>query len=169
MRRRSFLAGALVVVVAGCSDDDGDRALPSTTTVPGPGAGAGDAVLLRTGAALSLAAAAVHQRDGGPFASVAAGVHRQHVPLLDDSVREPHADAVAAWTTPLDAELALAATFQAWVPALGDADLRQRVMAAGAAVARLHAALVGTSTGLPPLPEAFQLTDPAVPDGWLLR
>lgn len=172
MERRRFLVGSAallaVTAAAACSDDDEDDT-PTVTTLPGPGAGSTAAVLLRTGAALSLAAAALHQRDGGPLAATAANVHRTHVPMLDDTVTEPHADALATWATPADAELALAATFQAWVPVLEEPAQRRLLVSLGASVARLHAAASTIATGVAPFPEAFQLADPAVPDTWLLR
>jgi hypothetical protein len=39
-------------------------------------------------------------------------------------------------------------------------------MSAGASAARFYAVALSNP---PSLPEAFQLTDPAVPDAWLLR
>lgn len=161
MNRRTFLLGAgAALALAACSDgDDGETpANLSITTVPGPGAGAADEVLLRTGAALSLSAAAKHP--------AAADAHRAHAALLDDSVTASHPEADAAWASAADAELALAATFQAWTGVLSTATLRQRMMGCGAACARFYA--VARSTP-PSLPEAFQLVDPAVPDAWLLR
>jgi hypothetical protein len=42
-------------------------------------------------------------------------------------------------------------------------------MAAGASVSRLYVVALASQSGAPPsLPESFQLTDPAVPDSWLL-
>jgi len=162
VNRRSFLVGsvATIVVAAACSgDDDGDEtpANLTITTLPGPGAGSSDDVLLRTGAALSLAAA-----EKNPSA---ADAHRVHADLLDPSVTAPHAEASAAWATAADAELALAATFQAWVAVLSTPALRQRAMTCGASCARFYAVALSDP---PSLPEAFQLTDPAVPDAWLL-
>jgi hypothetical protein len=171
MDRRRFLAvgaGALAFAAACSGDDDVDQTGTTITTLAGPGAGAADDVLLRTGAALSLAGAAVHERAGGELAIAAADAHRVHAETLDPSVREPHADALASWAAPLDAELAIAATFQAWAVVLSTAPLRLRIMSAGASAARLYIALRSIELGMPTLPEAFQLVDPAVPDEWLL-
>jgi hypothetical protein len=163
VNRRTFLVGggaALVVLAAACSGDD-DEETPANltiTTLPGPGAGSEDAVLLRTGASLSLSAAAKN-----PAAAVA---HEAHAALLDPSVTSTHPEADAAWATPADAELALAATLQAWASVLTTPELRQRAMSCGASCARFYAVALSTP---PSLPEAFQLVDPAVPDAWLLR
>ena len=160
MNRRTFLLGSgAALVLAACGDDD-DDAGPSTTitTIPGPGAGSPDDVLLRTGAALALSAAAKNP--------AAAAAHRSHAELLDPSVTASHPEADAAWATAADAELALAATCQAWAAVLSTPELRQTIMRVGGASARLYAVALSTP---PSLPEAFQLTDPAAPDGWLLR
>jgi hypothetical protein len=165
VRRRTFLVGAtasiaLVALAGACGGDDDDAA-PTATTLPGPGAGNPDAVLLRTGAALSLAAA-----DKNPDAAAA---HRAHAALLDSSVDSAHPQALTTWATPVDAELAIAATFQAWVAVLSTPEHRQRIMAAGAVASRLYVVTLAAQNGNPPsLPESFQLTDPAVPDSWLL-
>ena len=160
MNRRAFLlGGASAVVLVACSGDD-DTAAPSTsiTTVPGPGSGNPDDVLLRTGAALSLTAAVLNPG--------LADAHRQQAALLDATIAATHPQADATWTTPADAERALAATFQAWTAVLSTPALRQLVMSCGAACARFVAVAVAQP---PSLPEAFQLTDAAVPDDWLLR
>jgi hypothetical protein len=160
VNRRAFLVGTgAALVLAACGDDDDETPANLTiTTLPGPGAGTPDDVLLRTGASLALSAAA--KNPGG------AAAHRAHAALLDPSVTATHADADAAWSTAADAELALAATFQAWAGVLSTPELRQRVMSAGATCARLYALALSDP---PSLPEAFQLIDPAVPDAWLLR
>jgi hypothetical protein len=160
VNRRTFLLGAsAAVVLVACGDDDDDSPTnTSITTVPGPGAGSDDDALLRTGAALSLTAANVNP--------AAADAHRAHAQLLDPSVTATHPEADAAWTTAADAELALAATFQAWAAVLTTPELRQRVMSAGASCARFYAIALSNP---PSLPEAFQLTDPAIPDDWLLK
>jgi hypothetical protein len=161
VNRRTFLLGTgAALVLAACGDDDGDEtpANLTITTLPGPGAGSDDDVLLRTGAALSLSAAAKNTN--------AAAAHQQHAQLLDPSVTASHPEADAAWATAADAELALAATFQAWAAVLSTPELRQRSMSCGASCARFYAVALSDP---PSLPEAFQLTDPAVPDTWLLR
>jgi hypothetical protein len=161
VNRRAFLAGAGALVALGaCGGDDadgGDAGSTTITTAPGPGAGRDDDVLLRTGAALSLSAAVLNP--------AAADAHRAHATLLDPGVTASHPEADATWRTAADAELALAATFQAWASVLSTPELRQRVMSAGAACARFYAVAFSDP---PSLPEAFQLTDPAVPDDWLL-
>lgn len=148
-------AGATAVLAA-CGDDDATTST-SISTVPGPGAGSSDEVLLRTGASLSLSAAAKNP--------AAADAHHLHAELLDASVTTTHPEADAAWRTAADAELALAATFQAWTAVLSTPELRQLIMSAGASTARLYAVALSNP---PSLPEAFQITDPAVPDAWLL-
>lgn len=161
MNRRTFLLGTgAAVLLAACGDDDRDEtpANLTITTLPGPGAGSPDDVLLRTGASLSLSAAAKNPTG--------AAAHRAHAALLDPAVTSTHPEADAAWGTAADAELALAATFQAWAGVLSTPELRQRVMSAGPTCARLYALALSTP---PSLPEAFQLIDPAVPDAWLLR
>jgi hypothetical protein len=160
VNRRTFLLGsAATIALVACGDDDDDvPSNTSITTVPGPGAGNADDVLLRTGASLSLSAAAINP--------AAAEAHRAHAALLDPSVTTTHSAADAAWATAADAELAVAATFQAWAAVLTTPELRQRVMSAGASAARFYAVALSNP---PSLPEAFQLTDPAVPDAWLLR
>lgn len=160
MNRRRFLLGAgAAVVLAACSGDDSDDTTTSTssTTTATPGAGADDDVLLRTAAALSLSAMAKNP--------AAAEAHRLHAELLDASVTTSHPRADTAWSTAADAELVIASTFQAWAPALSTPELRQRIMSAGTAAARLYAV---APSDPPSLPEAFQLIDPAVPDTWLL-
>lgn len=172
MNRRRFLAlagGAAVLAACGKGKSKTEPPPSPATTRPGPGAGNPDDVLLRTGAALSLAGAAVHDRAGGDLGAVAAANHRAHAQALDPTVTEPHAQASVAWASPLDAELAIAATCQAWTAVLTTPALRQRVMAVGGSAARLYTAVHASSTGAPSLPEAFQLTDPAVPDAWLVR
>jgi hypothetical protein len=164
VNRRAFLVGSgaalVALAAAACSGDDDDEtpANLTITTLPGPGAGSEDAVLLRTGASLSLSAAAKHP--------AAAAAHEAHAALLDPSVTVTHPEADATWATAADAELALAATFQAWAAVLTTPELRQRVMSCGASCARLYAVALSSP---PSLPEAFQLVDPAVPDAWLLR
>ena len=159
MKRRTFLVGSgAALVLAACGDDDDTPANTSITTVPGPGAGSTDDTLLRTGASLSLSAAAINPAAGD--------AHRAHAALLDPSVTSTHPQADAAWATAADAELAIAATFQAWAAVLSTPELRQRVMSAGTSAARYYAVALSDP---PSLPEAFQLTDPAAPDDWLLR
>jgi hypothetical protein len=162
VRRRTFLVGGTsLLLLAACGDDDDDGGTAAATTVPGPGAGNPDDVLQRTGAALSLAAA---EKNPG-----AADAHRAHAHLLDSTVTAPHPQAMAAWTTAADAELAVAATFQAWAAVLSTPELRQLVMSAGASVSRLYVVALAAQSGSPPsLPESFQLIDPAIPDSWLL-
>jgi hypothetical protein len=152
VNRRTFLlgTGAALALVA-CGDDDDDET-PTNLTITE------DAVLLRTGAALSLSAAAKNP--------AAAGAHDAHAALLDPSVTATHPEADASWATPADAELALAATFQAWAAVLTTPELRQRAMSCGASCARFYSVAFSSP---PSLPEAFQLVDPAVPDSWLLR
>jgi len=158
VNRRTFLLGTgAALVLAACGDDDDDSTIPSITTTPGPGAGANDDILMRTGAALSLTAANLNGAQ--------AAAHRAHAQLLDPTVTDTHPKADAAWKTAADAELALAASCQAWAAALSSARLRQRVMSVGAATAGFYAVALSDP---PSLPEAFQLTDPAVPDDWLL-
>lgn len=173
MNRRQLLVGAgAALVLAACSGSKKKSEPPPSpaTTSPGPGAGSPDDVLLRTGAALALAAAVVHERAGGDVAAVAAANHRAHAKALDPRVIDPHADALAAWHAPLDTELAIAATCQAWTAVLSTPARRQLIMAVGGSAARMYTAVQSTTSGSPPsLPEAFQLVDPAAPDDWLLR
>ena len=153
MNRRTFLLGSgAVLVLAACGGDDDDDSRSTATT-----AGVPDHVRLRTAAALALSAAAKN-----PTAEAA---HRAHAALLDPDVAASHPRADAEWASAADAELALAATCQAWAARLSTPELRQTIMRVGGAAARLYAVALSTP---PSLPEAFQLTDPAVPDSWLL-
>lgn len=169
-RRQLLIGGAAAALLAACGGGDDKEPPPSpATTKPGPGAGSTDDVLLRTGAALALAAAQVHERAGGDLGVLAAASHREHATQLDPAVTEPHDDALRAWVTPLDAELSIAATCQAWTAVLSSPSLRQRIMTVGGASSRLYTAVQAAATGTPSLPEAFQLVDPAIPDTWLIR
>lgn len=172
MNRRRFLALAGgAALLAACSKGKKKPEPPPSpaTTKPGPGAGSPDDVLLRTGAALSLTAAALHDRAGGDLGTIAAANHRAHAQQLDPTVTEPHAPASAVWASPLNAELAIAATCQAWAAVLSTPEMRQKVMTVGGSASRLYTAVQAVATSAPSLPEAFQLVDPAIPDDWLIR
>jgi Ferritin-like domain len=97
---------------------------------------------------------------GAPFTDPNPIVLQQVQPVLDDL-----RDEITAVNLALDVETILADTYQATMGTFSDKSFNVAAMSVGGAAAR-HAAALAQALGAPPVPQAFETTDRAVPAGY---